>query len=252
MNFISRAPSVFLAVVLIVTLTSCAEWETFHSGTFDGKRYQLEYREVRTPTSNRIEWRFKYADLPALPINAQSTDWGPPYSDDIYGSDAYQYLPGEDIHYVNTSGKEPFERSMLYLSPTRISETDYETYSQCILAEWGRINELLKAKEQSTIPSIIGIVYGNPDYYTKTFRGLHEGKGKLLKIENDGRVRLMADDKAQSETYSGLSKTVHMPGKILYLNTTHSNGGLTMQELKNFKNEQGADPTAFFQISDEQ
>ena len=243
-----------LLVILALFVSSCSPlWVTIETGTYKGTKYQLQERSSSGmfSVSNSLDWRIKLGDLPALPINANTTEWGPPYSTDIYGADAYLFISDKDTVYKNQlPAPEALKTfySMLYVSPAAIDEGAFEEYYTFMKDAWPGIDSSNTQDDPRSLPHIIGLVYGNRDKYIMKFKGMHNGKPMVLIIENDGRINLVNDDKWQQENYSGLSQKVQMPGKKILLNPHPQDGGLTMGELKSFRNEQQLPVDKFFSI----
>lgn len=246
-------------------LSSCsfARWKTFYEGTYKGVPYVLQSREIKGFSTNRIEDRFRLGDLPAVEITALTTDWGPPYSNDIFGTSPYCYTASTIPAYQNEpdSATEASQHiyTLLYLSPGTFSRADYEQYCGFMKSEWPKIDRLYAEKEYSHFPHLIGLVYARQDDITKRYNGSwvpypntepEVSKKAFIRIQNDGRVELVDDDQWRNISYSGLSIRVQMPGKRLFLDTIPHSGGLTMADIHTFKDEQGRSPDMDFKIEE--
>ncbi len=121
------------SVALFVLFLGSCGWHTFEEGTYNGKKYKLQTKEVKGFSTNRIEYRLKYANLPYIELGALTTDWGPVYSDEIYGETDYSYIPTLKKAYGNTlrhsSGNTEFGYSMLYFSPKKFNRGEYKLYA---------------------------------------------------------------------------------------------------------------------------
>ena len=263
---IRHSQTVLMGLVLFWTqlLSSCgfAKWTTFHEGTYNGMPYALQSREEKGFSTNHIDWRVKLGQLPAAEITPATTDWGPPYSNDIFGTAPYcytaqnipAYQPEEDTSFQ--AGEH--EYTMLYLSPKTFSKADYEQYCAFMKSEWPRIDSQYAGEKYSRFPHIIGLVYARQDDITKIYKGSYNPypgiqpaklKKVFIRIQNDGRVQLVDDDQWRNMSYSGLSTRVQMPGKRLYLDTNPTNGGLgSIAVIHTFKDGQGRSPDMDFQI----
>lgn len=234
--------------------TSCgAGWTTFQEGTWNGQQYafQVRSRAGMFAVTNSLDWRIKVGKLPWVPVNALTTDWGPPYSTDIYGTDAYGFVSTHDTSYVDTPftpGTIGVKHTMLYISPRTLSEENYETFYRFMQEEWPRVEDSVVGTDHREFPHIIGTVYGRQEKYVRDYKGAHEGKPKIIRIEPDGRVRFIDDDKWANESWSGLAPKVHMPGKVLRLCTDKASGGLTMDSLRSFRDAGGRPVDVVFQI----
>lgn len=222
-------------------------WDSFHEGVVEGKRYEVQTRTVSDyfSSTSRIEYRLRYGDLPYLPINANTTDWDVVYSTDIFGKDSFDYITTKDIAYTNT--EKIGARTFLYLLPDDVTKQEYDEYIQFFKSnEWQKADRICieDTKDSKPFPHIVGLVYGDPSKYTQDFKGVYLGQEYIFRVENDGRVRLVD---TLGEIGTGLSPKVQMPDKIIYFLSPFS-GGITTEELKNFKNEQGRSPLEYFKF----
>lgn len=232
-----------LAVVLF--LASCTDsWKTFEKGDYNGQTYEIQSRQVRGFTNNRIEHRFRVGKLSPIEVDAHTTDWGPPYSDDIYGTAAFEYFKEANRNYDNNPDPiSPKGRTMLYFSDKEFSEAEYEKYAAFMRDKWMQIDKILFEDGHSLFPHIIGIVYGSMEDFTKEFKGTYMGNKATFTVENDGRVRLLSEG---GEYGHNLSLNIQMPGKKILMDTTVKE--MNIDFYKSFKNEKGADPTKFFEF----
>lgn len=244
-----------ITILLWGLLSSCtAPFTTFKEGVYKGRKYEIQSRSRSGmfSSTNSLDWRIKLDPLPAVPVNANVTDWGPPYSTDVYGTDAFLYITGKDTSYRNEQeapGNIGVFHSMLYVDPSTLSEVEFETFYPFMQDEWPRISDEITGKDPREFPHILGLVYGSHSRYAQDFRGKHNNRTMILRIEADGRIRLMNDDKWAGESYSGLSQKVQMPGKRLVLDGNVKNGGLSLEALKAFRNKAGVAVTDLFAVS---
>ena len=250
-------------------LSSCglfANWKTFHEGTYNGMPYTLQTREEKGFSTNHIDWRIKLGQLPAAEITPLTTDWGPPYSNDIFGTAPYcytaRYIPAYRTEEKDPTDYQPFthEYTMLYLPPKKFSKLEYEQYCAFMKSEWSAIDQTYAERQYSSFPHLIGLVYAQQDDITKIYKGSYKPyptteptlvHKALIRIENDGRVQLVDRDEQGNIRYSGLSTRVQMPGKRLFLDTNPTSGGLgSIQNLRTFKDAQGRSPDMDFQVSE--
>jgi hypothetical protein len=231
-------------------MQSCTDgWENLHEGEFEGKKCVVQFRSVSGyfSSTNRIEYRLKFGDLPYLPIDAQTTDWGVVYSTDIFGQDVFEYITTKDIQYSNTE-ETPAARTFLYVSPKDVSQQEYQEYSRFFKsAEWQQADSVCirETRDSEPFPHIVGLVHGDPLNYRQDFKGMYLDQEYILRIENDGRVRLV-DDGELGEVGTGLSSKVQMPDKVIYFSAEP--GAITMDDLKGFKNKQGQSPIELFKF----
>lgn len=234
--------------------TSCrAGWDTIRAGVWRGQKYEIQDRSRAGlfAVTNTLDWRIRLGKLPAVPVNGATRDGGPPYSTDIYGTDAYGYIPGRDTAYSNTApapGVPSAARTMLYISPRTLSEKQYETFYHFMQEEWPRIADSVEAASHGYFPYLIGTVYGERSKYFHDYNGIQNGRAMTLRINPDGYVRYMTGNNYQSTTYSGLAGKVHMPGKILRLRTPPASGSLSVDDLRGFRDARDVPVEVGFEI----
>ena len=263
--FIGLAVLVLLLVRLwLGDIPFFVSWKTYNEGTFNGMPYVLQSRQIRGFSTGSNEERFRLGKLPIINIDAFTTDWGPPYSNDIFGTTPHCYtaqdIPLYRSEEKNAADYEPFEHNytMLYLSPEEFSKDDYDRYCAFMKSEWPRIDKKYTSTEYDNFPHIIGLVYARQDDITKTYKGrfkpypttepanVHRA---ILRIQNDGRVEMSDEDESNGIRYSGLSNRVQMPGKRLVLDTNPANGGMgSLAVLRTFKDNRGRSPDMDFQV----
>lgn len=237
-----------IITIISLSLTGCASWHTVHTGTHNGKTFRYQSREIKGFSTNRIEWCIRYGNYKPLYLDAQTMDWGPPYSTDIYAEKAF-VMKNDTLHYINDNiqpGNNYISSTMLYIPFNDSEDKAGNDYFELLNDNWTLFDSLFQRSQQSGMPVILGIVQGNKASFTKEFNGTIRGKKMTLRVENDGRVVYENDDKWRQGVYSGLSIMVQMPGKILYLKSGDS--ALTLDEIKSLKNEYGTDPTHYFDI----
>lgn len=239
-----------LLTTLSSLLQSCTgDWVNLIDGEWEGKKYAVQSRSVSGyfSSTNRIEYRLRLENLPYLPIDAQTTDWSVVYSTDIFGPDTFEYITSKDIQYSNTEEKIG-TRTFLYLSPDDVNQQEYKAYARFFKsAEWQKADSIciIKTTDSEPFPHIVGLVYGEPSNYRQDFKGMFLNQEYILRIENDGRVRLV-DVGESGEVGTGLSPRIQMPDKVIYFSSEP--GALGLEELKAFKNSFGQSPIEVFQF----
>ena len=252
-----------LTLLLSQWLSSCslARWKTVYEGTCNGVPYVLQEREEKGFSTNHIDYRVRLGNLPVADISPTTTDWGPPYSNAIFGSVPYCYtapaIPAYQNEPDSIAQANRHSYTLLYLSPKTFSKVDYDQYCGFMKSEWPRIDSLYADNSYTRFPHLIGLVYARQDDITKIYSGswvpypdTQPGVSKkvFIRIQNDGRVELVDDDQWRNVSYSGLSIRVQMPGKRLFLDTTPHSGGLSMADIRRFKDDRGRSPDMDFQI----
>jgi hypothetical protein len=251
----SRTTKLFI-IGLLTTVSAffqrCTNgWDSFHEGVVEGKRYVVEARSVSSyfSSSNRIEYRLQYGELPYIPVNANTTNWDVVYSTDIFGKDLFDYITTKDITYTNTDTERVGARTFLYLMPNDVNKQEYDAYVRFFKSsEWQNADSIVidETKDGEPFPHIVGVVHGDPAKYVQNFKGMYLDQEYIFRVENDGRVRLV--DKGElGEIGTGLSPKVQMPDEIIYF-LSPSSGGITAADLKKFKNELGQSPLEHFRF----
>ena len=153
MNYL-RQTLVLMGLMLSLSqwLSSCsfARWKTVYAGTYNGTAYVLQEREEKGFSTNHIDYRVRLGDLPAAEITPGTTDWGPPYSNDIFGASPYCYTAPTIPAYQNEpdsatqAGQHKY--ALLYLSPKTFSRADYDQYCGFMKNEWPTIDSLYAEK----------------------------------------------------------------------------------------------------------
>jgi hypothetical protein len=244
--------STIFIIAIAFCFQSCSNhWTTFEEGKFEGKKYVVQSRSSSGffSSTNSVDYRLKLENLPYVPINALTTDWDVVYTTAIFGKDAFEYTTNQDIHYRNSTDSTSLARSFLYVSPKDFSKEEFYQYSLFLKSkEWQKVDSLHvdKAQERCPFPHIVGLVYGEPENYQKDFKGKYLDGMYILRIENDGRIRLI-DDKNLGELGTGLSRTVQMPNMVIYIDKP-SPGSFTIEDIKQFKNEKGQTALDFFKF----
>ncbi len=234
--------------IFSLSLAGCASWRTYYTGSHKGKKFTFQSREIKGFSSNHFEWRIRYAGYKPVYLDPTNLDWGPPYSTDIYGEKAF-LIKNDTMQYENDKvlPTKPFTfSSMLYIPFKNPEDKAGNAYFDLLNDSWPVFDSLFQEWQQSGMRIMLGMVQGSKASFTHEFKGTIRGEKVVLVIENDGRIIYRTDKKWNHEHYSGLSRTVQMPGKILYLKP--GDNALTLDELKLLKNKYGTDPTHYFDI----
>lgn len=233
--------------MLLISL-GCANRQTIHTGTFDNETYELKSVETQGFSTNSISYELTLGRWKSAKIDAITTDWGAPYADDLYGNARRVYIRPDHIAYRNEPDNAvDHQATMLYLSPSRFSPDAFARYADFMKAAWPGIDRQFATDRYNRFPHIIGIVYGKQRDFARTFRGRHEGKAYLIRVEPDGRIRYMLDSQGANDEYSGLSEKVHMPGKIVYL-ATGKDARLTLAQVRTYTDETDKALTDYFEL----
>ena len=241
---------VHMGLLALLGLTACENAHTVYSGTFSGERYQLLSIETKGFSTNHIEYALKLGSHKEVKINALTTDWGPPYADELYGGAHRIYITQNHTPYTNDRDDPQHHPStMLYLSPKRFSTETFGRYAAFLQSEWSRIDSQFTRDNYDHFPRIIGLVYGEQPQFARLFTGKKDGKTYTIKIEPDGRIRFAPLTDWANDEYSGLSEKVQMPGKLIYV-ATGKEAGLSLAQVKTYKNEEGKTLSDYFTLQE--
>lgn len=239
-----------MGLLALLGLTGCGTETVIYSGAFDSEPYELVSVETKGFSTNSINYAVKLGRWKTAKIDALTTDWGPPYADDLYGNTRRVYINKNHIPYSNERDNAVTHKStMLYLSPSRFSEQAFAEYSAFMQSEWPKIDRQFGHDEYNHFPHIIGLVYGEQGDFARVFRGEKEGKNYLIKIEPDGRIRYMGDNQGANDEYSGLSEKVQMPGKLIYV-ATGKEAGLPLSAFQAYKDKGGKTLSDYFTLTE--
>lgn len=239
-----------MGIFSIFQLFSCKEESIAYESSYKETKVVLKSINAKGPVSNTITWHLQLGNLHPVMIDALTTDLrGRPYSDDIFGNATRYYLDDDTAQYHNEAmSRQPVTPTMLYFSKDKYDEESFEAYADLFRNKWREIESTVNKEYPYIKEHIIGIVHGAADDFVKEFEGMYGNKKMILRIDNDGRVRLMPREGNRDEVYSGLSAVVQMPGKKLYLDSNTQNNGLTSEELYTFRNTKGETIEVVFEI----
>jgi len=242
----------FLMFCMASLFTSCNSWKVIHTGEFAGETYSVQQKEHKGFSTNHFEWRIKLGRYSPVYINAHTSDWGPPYSDDLFRERKLLYLEKESSPYSNI----PLEYynnhhrgTLLYVPCKENNDKNCIAYFDLFENKWPELKSLFGGMQPSGFPEIIGIVSGKSDEIEHRFYGLYEEKKIVLVIHNDGRIAIEEDKNAfAAGIASGYYPKVVMPGKKILLSKEPH--GITRNDLLQLKNRQGETPDMYFNIEE--
>ena len=238
-----------------------------YKGNYNGETFVVRAHETRSFNGNRTDWRIKLGDLPEVPINitrrrgtpippggAVSTDWGVPYSDEIFGEHEHIYF-GDRPDYSNvgddySNEMEPqHDQSLLYVS-RRLSTAQFQQYAVMMTAKWAEVDASLTG-DDNNFPHLIGLVHGERPLFIRTFRGECNGVSHVLRVDPDGYVNFGIDDAAAPSNHMRHCK-VRMPGKVIALHTLYlwEDYLTTKAQIATFKDEVGQRIESTFELRD--
>ena len=240
-----------MSLFSVFGMFGCSSTSLLNDGHFDGQKYKLHSTEYVGFTTNSFKWRFKLGRLPAVDINATTTEWGVPYSDDIYGSAPFVYTTERRLPYTHEENYTPVvTNTMLYLSPKRFSQSDFDQYVRFMKREWPSIDALYATETGSrSFPHIIGLVYGRREDFEQVFKDSKASNGdpQHYTVYNDGRIVLGT---ATGTTNSWLSPNVQMPGRLIEMYTYPGKPyyGVTLEKLKTYRDSKGKTIPDYFTV----
>ncbi len=234
-------------MITLPRLSGCVNTESFHNGTFKGEPYELAYRETKGFSTNSIYYEVKLGRRKWVKVDPNTTNWGPPYADDLYGDARRVYINKNHTPYSNDPDNAVIHPStMLYLSPSRFSQDTFDQYAAFMQSEWPKIDHQFGV--QSRFPHIIGLVYGEQDDFARTFRGQKDRIDYIIRVEVDGRIRY-GSPTLSFEQSSGLSEKVQMPGKVIHV-ATGKDAGLSLIDLQNYRDAGGKTLSDYFTLTE--
>lgn len=240
-----------MSIFSLFSLLGCGKTRTLEEGTFEGQSYTFKRTTYQGFSTNSYEEQFKLGRLPAVEISATTRDWGPPYSEDVYGATPFVYTAEHRAPYSNVDDfSDVLTNTMLYLSPRRFSRSEFDQYVRFMKQEWPKI-DAKHATEPGlrSFPHIIGLVYGRQEDFEKVFKGPKADDGATYDytIHVDGRIVL---GNTASIIYSGVSPKVQMPGKVIYLDTYPADKpyGITLDQLRAYKDDKDKSIPDYFTV----
>ena len=242
----------FMALSTLFGFLGCGSASTLEEGTFEGKPYTFSSREYKGFSTNSFEYSIKLGSLPAIGITASTTDWGPPYSDAVYGTAPFGYITQNRQPYRNELFDDAHPtNTMLYLAPNRFSKPEFDQYVRFMQQEWPAIDTKYATQPGlRSFPHLIGLVYGKQADFVRIFKGKTQGKPFLFRVEIDGRIRYREDAEYNNDAYTGLAQKVHMPGALIYLDTytRYEPSVFTIPQLQQFRDNSGKTIMDYFTI----
>ena len=245
----------FMSIGSLFSLLSCDKTTTLEEGTFEGQKYTLKSTQSKGFAINYTSTKdfIKLGRLPAIEINANTTDLGgPPYSDDVYGSAPFVYTTEHRVAYRNKQDTAVGDRAsgtMLYLSPNRFSKSEFDQYVRFMKLEWPKVAAKYADEPYPDFAYILGLVYGEKKDFEQIFKGGKTGWDAkyYYTIYPDGRINF-GDTK--TSVLGSVSEEVQMPGKIICLYTypEHPNYAINLAKLKTYKDSKGKTIPDYFTV----
>ncbi len=242
--------------------------KVIYTGEYEGKAYTVRSHTTHTWNGNRTDWRLKLRGLPEVPIiiriqkgtpvlpkGAYTTDWGPPYSNEVFGSRPYTYFTTPQYSntpddYSDDGTEQQHDYTVLYFSPGRFTRAEYDAYARFMKAEWRKVDSALGSTVRN-FPHIIGTVYADREAIIHRFRGTYRGSPHVLRIDPDGYVNMGPDDPSEAGNHMRHAP-VQMPGKVIRAHTIYPYGydGLKAADIAGFRNAEGRSVRDFFRVED--
>lgn len=235
----------FLSLLALAGMAfQCKSRSVIHSGTFEGKSYTLTSVESKGFSTNSFTYELKLDRQKAVLIDAHTTEWGPPYADDLSGTAPRVYIEKQNTPYrYQDTTWALYPATMLYLSPERFSRQAFDACARFMTQVWPDIDKKYANQPYSSFRQIIGLVHGNQKDFRLTFTGKKEGLTYDLTVEPDGRIQYAPVTQGANYEYSGMSHRVQMPGKRILVSNQPNAGqvydGLSMAQLSTYRNKKG-------------
>ncbi len=259
-----------MASLFSFLLGGCASRKdkVLYEGVYKGQKYVVKSHETHTYNGSRTDWRVQLGNLPELPINvtmklgtpisldgALSTDWGAPFSDEIFGQNERAYFGATPAYsslgddYSKTQQIQ-HDETMLYVHE-EIQSDQYRQYAAMMKADWAKVDKALVTNSNDGFPRIVGVVHGSRQLFVRHFRGTIKGVSHVLRIDPDGYVNLHLDDSVTDDNRMRHCK-VQMPGKVIPLRKIYgwNEYKSSKAEIARFKDAQGKTPEAYFKLQD--
>lgn len=238
-----------MGLLTLLGLMACKNTSSFYAGTFNDEPYELLSIETKGFSTNHIDYALALGRWERLEFTPLTTDWGPPYADDLYGNARRIYIDQRALYSNEPDNATEHKRTMLYLSPNRFSPEVFARYADFMKTEWPKIDRQFGSEPYSRFPHVIGLVYGEQPDYVRVFKGKKEGKPYMIKVEPDGRIRYVPDTDYPNDEYSGLSEKVQMPGKIIWIATGKA-AGLSLEQVRTYIDASGKGLSDYFTLKE--
>ncbi len=260
--------SIFVLLCMLIT-GGCATGKgtVLYRGTYEGKAWTVKTKETRTWNGSRTDWVLKLEGQPAVPIipiqrwgtpvqppGPVSTDWGTPYSTDIFGGAARIFFGtappynNSPDYYGSGEPRKP-DYTVLYMPPGS-TRKHFDAYAGLMNAQWAAADSALTAGGGVDFPHIIGLVAMPRMLAVRRFRGEKGGVKYMLRVEPDGFVNLDHDVYSADQNYTRHS-AVQMPGRVIRIGTLYGiEGGWTAAELGKFRDAKGQALEEEFTVED--
>jgi hypothetical protein len=240
-----RHLAILMLLASILSLLGCNKKNELASGQYRGTDYRVQSVEHQNFMATHFTYEVKLGRLPTAAIDAHTTDWGPPYSPEIYGSTPVVYSGAPYPAYADSLNLEKPRYTLLYLDPDRFSREEFAQYADFFKSEWPSLDPKVAGEAFNDCPHLIGLVYGTPGQFTQQFRGEAYGQKMDITVFPEGRVRFGAAD-GSSEQSSGLANMVQMPGRRIPL--TRASWALSPAQVAQFKDQHGKSLGDYFAV----
>ena len=257
-----------MASLLAFLTGGCTPDKVLYQGTHNGLDFVVKAHETKVWVGSRTDWVLKLEGHPELPIiitkrwgtpvtpdESVSTDWGPPYTDAIYGKFDRMYL-GNAPAYSNGGAElsdtvaRQHDYTMLYMPPG-CDATDFAAYADLLKTEWDKVDKALTADDNTYFPHLIGLVCSPRERFIQRFRTTKDGVQYVLRIDPDGYLNFGPDDGSADWNHVRHSP-VQMPGKEILVHTIYATEAQTWQldDFRNMNDRKGKSLNAYFTVSD--
>jgi hypothetical protein len=240
-----RKPAIFMLIASLLSLLGCNKKKELANGEHLGLKYVVQSVEHQNFIASHFTYEVKLGSLPIVPINVHTTNWGPPYSPEVYGSTPVVYNGVPYPAYTDSLnfGKPCY--TLLYLDPDQFNDELFAKYAAFFKKEWPTLDPKVAGEAFNDFPHLIGLVHGTPKQFAQQFNGEAFGQKMVITVTPDGRVTFGTAN-GSSEQSSGLANMVQMPGKRVPL--VQATWALTTNQLAQFKDQYGKTLSDYFVV----
>jgi hypothetical protein len=242
-----RFPIVIVMIIsFLMGLLGCGKKRELHRGQYQDQTFVFQSVEHQGLFSvNSFDYTVKLGRLPKVEITASTTDWGPPYTEDLYKGTPWAYVTETRPAYADPLATDKPVYTMLYLPPSRFDRDEFDQYVAFFKSEWPALDRQFADGDLRGLVHIIGLVHGNSPQFTQRFLGKVDNQELAITVLPDGRVRYGAAN-GSSEQSCGLAYSVQMPGLRIPLEAYP--GSLSLAQIQQFKDAKGKTLTDYFNV----
>ncbi len=211
---------------------SCTAKEDIYKGNFDGKEYEFKQVTKNQGFNKAYSQAFRITGVSnTLTIDAISTSPGYPYSFEIYKKVPHVILDSTSYEYNNKFEDSSKQYVVLYISPDKFKENDFEQFVDFFQTEWQKIKNQVPLNQGYRSLKIVALVYGTDKQFEQRYLNQEETHSKSITVQTDGQI--LYSESANSVQSTNLSSKIQMPGKKI---NVKAGGQYTIEALRMFRN----------------